>query len=125
MKNFKVNKNINFDRTFSIIFCHFHRAPLSSASLQSRVRIYSTENTNQIPLALSVDWLNDKLYILFESISKVRILLPLASKILASAIFNRFILNLLNFVFVVFHYIFRIKRAGKFHVVILMALNCK
>ncbi|XP_055298116.1 proto-oncogene tyrosine-protein kinase ROS isoform X4 [Sitodiplosis mosellana] len=44
-----------------------YKAPLSNASLHSRVRIYSTEGTDQIPLALSVDWLNDKLYILFES----------------------------------------------------------
>lgn len=41
--------------------------------MELRDRIYSTEGTNQIPLALSVDWLNDKLYILFESRSKVNI----------------------------------------------------
>ncbi|XP_031627487.1 proto-oncogene tyrosine-protein kinase ROS-like isoform X2 [Contarinia nasturtii] len=46
---------------------NIYRAPLSNSTLESRVRIYSTENTNQVPLVLSVDWLNDKLYILFES----------------------------------------------------------
>ncbi|XP_031638812.1 proto-oncogene tyrosine-protein kinase ROS-like [Contarinia nasturtii] len=46
---------------------NIYRAPLSNSTLQSRVRIYATENTNQGPLGLSVDWLNNKLYILFES----------------------------------------------------------
>lgn len=40
--------------------------------MNKRERIYSTEGTNQTPLALSVDWLNNKLYILFESVSMVR-----------------------------------------------------
>lgn len=37
--------------------------------MDKRELIY--KGTNQIPLALSVDWLNNKLYILFESVSLV------------------------------------------------------
>lgn len=46
---------------------------MDHSAITERVRIYSIEGTNQIPLALSVDWLNDKLYILFESYSMVNI----------------------------------------------------
>lgn len=50
------------------------RAPLNHSAMNTRTRIYSAEGMNQIPLALSVDWLNDKLYILFESNSLVSFL---------------------------------------------------
>lgn len=53
---------------FKKIFSKLNRAPLDYKKITGQpIQIYTSEGTNQIPLALSVDWLNDKLYILFES----------------------------------------------------------
>lgn len=42
------------------------RAPLDSTSYAHRQSIFIPENNNLRPHTLSMDWLNNKLYILFE-----------------------------------------------------------
>lgn len=42
------------------------RAPLDNTSFAHRESIFKPENNTLIPHTLSIDWLNNKLYILFE-----------------------------------------------------------
>lgn len=49
------------------------RVSMNQSSFTSPLKIYSGGNKNEIPKVLSVDWLNNKLYILFESYLLVKI----------------------------------------------------
>lgn len=48
-----------------------HRAPLETSAILNREVVYEPEDMSRKPLELSVDWLNNQLYILFELDSNV------------------------------------------------------
>lgn len=56
-----------------IVIPFFLRAPMQSTPTRDRQAVLSMQSTNTSPLLLSMDWLNNKLYILIEIEYKVSV----------------------------------------------------
>lgn len=54
------------DLILNLRFFFPHRAPLETSAILNREVVYEPEDMSRKPLKLSVDWLNNQLYILFE-----------------------------------------------------------